>query len=422
MVFGYMATYRMQADRAEMRDGRLLPKDRPHYGWQWATTSMVDTPMASRTITGTDLPAFRQRVRLAYGLPGPINYLLGSIMSGFRDRYLDNFGATWTTRGPDALQSSLQGWHVVGVDVANFDSTAPRFLMHFFLDGIAERFPSVGSLLKLALHAPVFTPAQSKDHPPFWTGDPFDVRTFQTCTGLPSGVAFNPDMGKFMGTLQALTIIDDMYGGVVGQVEEILSHRHPEYMLKNSGDDMLIGFSDPSRSSELFAALDDPEHAIAKGRYFVLETEDPITYLGNAVYSTGPGQYAVEPSINSVAVNWFVPERSASSNFRQFPGIGWFMREQHFANSRMYPAVASIRDRVYKHYFGEDPTDYMRPFYHHEAATMGTLNESDLALVEKPERLHYTDAAAHSNVMADVLSAKVPADHIRRALQHHLKS
>ncbi len=419
IILAYYSTYRMQADRANKVNGRLLPKDRPHYGWNWATSPLTETPIANRLISGSDHPAFRQRVRLAYGLPGTSNYLIGCLMSGFRDHYLSEYGKTWTTRGPDELRDTLQGWNVVGVDVANFDSTAPRFLMHYFLDGIANKFPALRNFLKMTLHAPVFTPAQGKEDPSFWTGNPFDISTFMTNTGLPSGVSYNPDLGKFMGTFQALCIIHDLHGGVIGNVREILRHEHPEFMLKNSGDDMLIGFADQERSASLFKILGDEEHALHDTRYFVFEVEDPITYLGNAVYQDSPGRYLVEPTINSMLVNWFAPERSAGSNFRQFPGIGWFMREQHFSKSRMYRAVATLRDRVYRHYFQEDPTDYMRPAFLQESNQLGTLSDDDMALIEKPERLYYTDVGTRSSTIADIMSAKVPADAIRAGLSAH---
>merc|ERR1711974_186711 len=124
IVLAYYATYRMQADRASEDDtGRLLPKDRPHYGYQWVTSPLEETPIASRTIDAAHLPAFRQRVRLAFGLPGSVNYLIGAMMTGFRDQYLETYHKTWVTKGSDHLQSSLQGWHIVGVDVTAFDST-----------------------------------------------------------------------------------------------------------------------------------------------------------------------------------------------------------------------------------------------------------------------------------------------------------
>lgn len=418
IVTAYYATYRLQADSSPKNEdtGLFEPKTRASYGLRWATTAMMDPPMADKTIN-SKYPAFRQRVRLAYGLPGRINYMIGGLMSGFRDSYLEKYAATWVTKGPEDLQESIQGWHIMGVDVKQFDSTYPEFLLAFFLDEIARRFPAMRSLLQATQFAPTFTARRGPSEPAFWTGDPLDPTTFGCSLGLPSGVAYNPDAGKFGGTLQALLLIDDLIGDVLGNVDVILKGQHPEVGLKNSADDMLFKFKDPDKARALHEQLGDPKHPSHEDEYFALAPEDYVTYLGNAIYVEQGTTYRVEPSINSVLVNWFVPERAAGSAFRPYPGTGWFAREQHFAKSRMYEQVAEIRDRTVRHYYGVDPNDMMRPIAQAEASRLGSLNAADMRLMEKPERLFYTTDADEGQFMADTLSAVVPPGFIIDCLQ-----
>lgn len=418
IVMAYYATYRMQADGSTVdQNGKLSPKPRPRYGYDWATQPMVDIPIADRIIEGIRLPMFRQRVRIAYGLAGKINYLLGCVFSGFRDCYLKTFSPTWVTRGPDDLASKLQGWHIVGMDVSGFDTTFPGFLAHYFLNHAADHFPLFRDVFKYALHAPVFTPRQGKQDPGFWTGNPMDPETFRTNVGLPSGVAFNPDLGKFGGTLQGLVILHELFGGVLGNVRQILRHEHPEFMLKNMGDDMLIGCRSEAMQTLVYEALGDAKHEVHSRSYFKFEVESPITYLGWAVYRAGRGMYTVEPNINSMLINWNAPERSAGSNFRKFPGIGWYAREEHFQKSRMYGVVSEIRDKVFKHYFGSVPAEMLEAQYRAEKAHLGDLSEEDFLLMEKPERLHFTDVTQVSSKIIDLHARKVPPSIIDKNLR-----
>lgn len=418
ILLAYYATYRLQQDGAQVHDdGSLTPKQRPVYGVDYSTGRVNDVPMAEKGIAGLRDPAFRQRVRLAYGMGGGPNYPTGALMSGFRDVYLDEYAPTWVTRGADDLASSISGWYVVGVDVEQFDSTLLMWQIHFFLDGIAEKFPAFGSLLRLMAHAPVFTPRQGPNSPGFWTGDPLDVTTFASSVGLASGVAFNPDVGKFVGTLQGLIILHELFGGVVGRVKEILKHHHPDFALKNMGDDMLFKLRTEEARDILHDALRDTKHPVHARSYLKFGLESPITYLGWALYAEGRGLWRVEPAIGSVLVNWLSPERGAGSSFRQYPALGWFMREEHFRKSRMYEPVAAIRDKLLRHYFGLVPDDAFAQQYLEEKSLLGGLNEADLALLAKPERMHYTNDAQHSAVMIDVLSASIPAMDIIRYLQ-----
>lgn len=419
IVTAYYATYRFQADSAPWNSetSQFEPKPRASYGFEWATTPSTEPRMADKTIVAK-APVFAQRVRLAYGLPGVPNYNIGCLMSGFRDSYLKEFAATWVTKGAADLEESIRGWHVVGVDVKQFDSTFPEHLLSFFLHRIGDRFPALRSLLLTTQFAPTFSASRGRTEPPFWTGDPLDISTFGCSLGLPSGVAYNPDAGKFGGTFQALILMDDLVGGVLGNVATILRGQHPTMGLKNSADDMLFKFKDEKHAIALHKQLGDPTHVSHKTEYFKLDTEDYITYLGNAIYEIGRADYLVEPSINSMEVNWFCPERSAGSSFRPYPGTGWFAREEAFSKSRMYGDVAAIRDRVFRHYYGHYPSDLMRPLAKDEAARLGTLSAADLRLLEKPERLFYTSDAEESNVMAGALSAVVPASFIIETLQH----
>jgi len=419
VVTAYYATYRLQADSSPKNPDTSFfePKSRPSFGLGWATSPAEDPPLADKTIS-SKFPVFRQRVRLAYGLPGRINYMIGGLMSGFRDVYLDKYAATWVTKGPGDLQESLQGWSIMGVDVKQFDSTYPEFLLTFFLEQIARRFPAMRSLLLATQFAPTFTARRGPSEPAFWTGDPLDATTFGCSLGLPSGVAYNPDAGKFGGTLQALLLMDDLVGDVLGNVDTILRGQHPSMGLKNSADDMLFKFKDPAVARTLHEQLSDASHSSHKDEYFALAPEDYVTYLGNAIYEEQPGFYRVEPSINSLLVNWFVPERAAGSAFRPYPGTGWFARESHFAQSRMYGQVSEIRDRAFRHYFGSDPHDLMKPIAQNEASRLGSLNAADLRLIEKPERLFYTTDADEGEFIADTLSATIPPGFIVECLQH----
>jgi len=414
-IFAHSATHRDQADRVTRdEDGTFRPKDRVVYGQKWLFGEADKPAIASRYIDDFAPPVFRTRKRLAYGHCGPVNYVMGMIMSGYRDVYLGRYGATWVTR-PGDLAHFANGHEVVGVDVSQFDQQYPLFVVREFCEFIADRWgDEVATVFWWMWTCPTFVKAQSKIDPEIWLGDPFNLDTFGASVGLPSGIANNPDMGKLWGTSVGLILMDEAFGDVleVG-VPTILCHKWTR-ALKNSADDMVFGLLPGDRPSFDQALTSD-----AVSAYLTLEPEEPISYLGRVLTQSGTRTYSEIPNVNSYVVNWFVPERSFGANFREYAAAGWYFRKAAYEDSPAFRTVEQWTEKVFAEHFGTSVNSLISRMAEDQRQLLGLLTADDFELLTSPEKMFYSNLANSGVTAAAILSETIHSDEIREWLAPH---
>lgn len=365
-------------------------------------------------IDGQKVPGhFAMRRRTVYGMSFVANYVVSAHCACWRQVYLEEYAFTWKHRTAVSILEKMQLFkHQVGVDVKQFDQSVGSFLIDAFLEQLAKyvdrRFVE---LLRLMFHAPFISPAPSVGAPsdderinPFFGTDPFDVKSFTMNLGLPSGIGINPDFGKFIMTFQYLCLLDDYYHDVmeVG-LPTILTGHHTKYALLDMSDDGVILTNDAH-----FAAF------VAEGnypsKYFKLELESPVSFLGNVPYRKEDGSLGLAPDLVSFFVNWWVPEKGVDHpSRRQFWAIGDRERRAHYAKCPSYSAAFKIYTELFYEHFGVHPESIAQKYYPEQKA-FSALSYIDQLVMMRPELLLYKyDENQVSQKVLDYVQVSLPA-------------
>lgn len=355
---------------------------------------------------------FAMRARNVYGMAFVINHLDAAIMSQFREYYLNEFEFTWKHRGHDHVTEKIANWkYFAGFDVTSFDSTVPKFI----LDWLCEQFATVlddriVKMKKLMVHAPYIMPCPSNlPHDiivtdPFHGDDPLDTDCFNFDLGLPSGIASNPDYGKFIMMFQYLCLIDDIEHDVIEfGIPEILKGNHPKYAFLNAGDDCVILMNDES----LAARIRDGDYT---SDYFKVEPEMPISFLGGVIADCGSEGHKVVPNIESYFANWLVPEKGIDHHTRKnFWAVGEHERRMYYSAAPAFPLAQTIYQELCIKHLGRSPAALVGDSYERQAPQLG-LSAIDMLVLQNPAYLHYrySEEQVSQNILDIIVTAISP--------------
>lgn len=400
---------REQADSVLMDDGHPRSKDRKVNDEEYARAGGRGDKgrrfNADKTVRIDGRPIeghFAMRRRTVYASPGWLNYFVTGLLAPVRAYYLNQGAFTWKHRTPEEIKEKLQRFSFfVGVDVSQFDQSVQKWM----LDWLLERWRLVYTddavdIMTALLYSPFVVPdprVYAKDDvqpEPIFFGNPMDSTTWNVSVGLPSGVAMNPDVGKFINTATALCLLDDYTGDIleVG-VAKFLRGEHPMVGLLNMGDDGIIMFNDGAFRDWFTTKVKDLKY------YLRIAMEEGVAFLGNIPYHDAAGELYVAPDVVTFTRNWLAPERGlprpqeypTGRTARTFAAsIGWFARVQHYQSAPRFSVVWQIWERRHREIFGESLESrfvYWRD--HMKLPSLDTLTDSDKLFLLDPSKIYY---------------------------------
>jgi hypothetical protein len=318
-----------------------------------------------------------------------MNYLATLVLNGFRDDYLSRYEFTYKVRGPQDFESKIAQRYLVGVDVKQFDQNYSEDFAEAIFNrmNVLIREDLVKALRKLWT-CPVYCPPPSfsrEETPGLWIGNPFNPEEDPINLGLPSGVAYNPDAGKWYGTFLLLCVLDDLYHDVleVG-IDSILKGEHSEYGLLNASDDAVLLIKSKAKAEELRARLDSGQAS----KYLIFELEQPITYLGMVPrISTAGAQYDVLRNTVNYLKNRWIPEAGIESPLRRYWALGWLVKNEEFAAQEGIPEIQEFEAHLVKKYLNCDLISVVRACAAENQIALAS--ESDSLFLQNPDTIYY---------------------------------
>lgn len=396
-VFAHTTGERTQADKVSANDGIFTSKDREVNDELAARSALKDgrrSPADKRCFRdGEEIRNhFAGRRRTVYGTSFVPNYVLASFCASWRKVYLDEFSFTWKHRTPDEILGKMNGFSkLMGFDVKQYDQSVANWMITAFLEDLSDFVDEkVVKLIRMLFRAPYIVPYPwidgTSDVPfnPLFGDDPFDPATFTMDVGLPSGIAINPDCGKFFMVWQYLVLLDRFFGNVIEVgVDVILRGEHDQYGMLNMGDDCVLLFNDEGFRRWYL------DGGYAGKTYFFLEEERPISFLGNVPYRDGAGVLKIAPNVISYLVNWLVPEVGLDHmRRRNFWAIGERERRIHYAQAPSYPVVHEVFETAFNSIYGVLPSSITAEAYEQQRRYQN-LSTWDALVLQNPDYIHY---------------------------------
>lgn len=418
---------RVQADKVVMQNGVATSKPREVNDELAARTALREGrrfPADKRVfVNGNEVKGhFAGRGRTIYSTAFVVNYVCAALCASWRAVYLEEYAFTWKHREPEQILEKMKKYSFfVGFDVKQFDQTVAHWMVERLCDEMENYLDEKAvKMIRLLFKAPYIVPNPwvSGTHEdatlnPLFGADPFDEASFVHKLGLPSGIAINPDVGKFMMSFDYLVMLDDYYHNVleVG-LDVILKGEHDQYALLNMGDDCLVLVNDDGFQAWAEAYIEKPS-------YFAKEMESPISFLGNVPYRDDAGELHLAPNVVSYLVNWLVPEQGIDHKKRMnFWAIGERERRIHYAKAPSYPLVFETFERRFRDEFGVTPTAMAADAYAHQRKFMN-LSTMDALILQNPDYLHYkVDGNQISPEILDIIVTSLPVEEVWPLTRH----
>lgn len=418
---------RTQADKVKFENGHFKSKDREVNDEVAARTGDFSGRfVADKTVKvdGQIISGhFAGRRRTVFGMSFVPNYLVAAVFSTMRAHYLEAYAFTWKHRTPESILEKMRMFkYLAGFDVKQFDQSVPTFMIDAFANEMAHYVDKrLAKLIRMMFSAPYLVPypfvagtSEEKFNPVFGD-DPFSINSFSMELGLPSGISCNPDFGKLVMMTQYICLADDYYHDAleVG-LETILRGEHDKYGFLNMGDDCVVLMNDEGFRDHVLRNEYD-------AKYFAVEPEKPISFLGNVPYTDERGQLQLAPNIISFFVNWLVPEFGVENHRRRnFWAVGDRERRQHYAKSPAYSEAYGVYEDIFTDEFGRSPSSITADYYDQQKK-MGSLSFIDALVLQNPSYLQYRfEENQVSPEILDQLVTSLPADEVWPLIQSFL--
>lgn len=429
-VFASFLLHRLQADavRYDEDTGKYHSKDRliPTKEFAMSGGAKGSRVVADKSIylNGNLLDNhFRCRRRAVFAFNGVLNYFMTLLLAQPRASYLRRYAFTFKHTTPAQIRGKLERFGtVLKFDTSNMDNNVPLFAVDTFCtDIIGELYsPAFAKLMRASFTAAYFQPPTSErdSEPGFWFGDPMSVGD-QTMAGLPSGIAPNPDFGKWWMTTCAYCVLDDEFGDVLENLEGYLTGAHGDVGLLDSSDDMVLGVV---RTAAMDDWISDLKKRPSISPYMKMTLEGS-SFLGNVLYEDAAGKLQLAPDVTSFLKNWLVPEHGLNHPSRAHWAFGWQARSKHYSMAPRYADVKYYLDEAWARHLPGVPTIDQSVFA--ESGTPDLLavlarSEVDELFLRKPEMLHY--ALSPSDITPELLaqfSLTIPPEKLEPLYRAH---
>lgn len=411
--FYYMGT-RWQPDSVTCENHKFKSKPREvpslAYALSGGDRGIRGDADKSVRIKGRLLPDFfGGRRRTVFGLSTSVNAILTAFWMGFREYYLNQYSFTWKHQGHQDMQRKLSTYSsFIGFDVKQHDQFVANWLVDHMFDRLSKRLhPDLVQFMRLCYQAPAFQPNVWVGHTGgFWNGDPFDVKHYDKQYGLPSGIAFNPDVGKYGMVFVYLCLLDDYFGDVLETgIPKILKGECARYALLNASDDTVIATDDPG----FLTYCQDGFKTNDLSPYMILQQENGVAFLGGILTRDKFGDVTVVPNIVSAVVNFFAPERGVNDPYRSNWALGWLERQGYYLNAPLYSEVYfDIRDSA-RRFLKVNIDDLARTAF--SAGSFADLTPLDRTVLDNPDSIYYkVDPRDLSPGVLDMIIGSVPAE------------
>lgn len=393
LLFGMVDVYRSQADVFVEEGSTFVPKKRKvndiEYSISGGKLGKRFDANKDVVVGGRKLPNKAAcRARTAYGFSNAPNLMMTAAFEGFRHYADSTFNLTYKHTTREAILAKIKKFsNAIAVDVTQYDQTIPYFLMEKWIE--FSPFNEFGKkMLELMVNAPMFYRGVSTEAKAYWSGDPTDVAYFNQYKGLISGLFSTSAMGKDFFTFCILTILDKVYGDVLGNVEKILRWEHPVYAITNMGDDSNIHFNDAKFGEFVKTQLATTQYGMSP--YFKVDIEDGFKFVGNIGYIDAHGEKQMCGDIGTYFKNMLVPERSINGSHRQYGVYGLLERRGVYSSHPLFTQADSIFQEEFRLAFNVNWLDYMEKHLvmpKNEKATV--MSQAELEVVLDPSKLHY---------------------------------
>lgn len=429
ILFMHHTVERAQAESSDKeRKVQVLTNEHdPPDKWKWEQR-IADKRGPLRRFGVTDPRFGAMRIRTAYGSPFATNVGLACVLAGIRAAYYDAYGYTFhhTTRQDKYAKLADAGWdNVVAVDVEQMDQTFPPFLLDAFADWMGDYMdPRIGLMMRRLIHAPYFRPPVTFGGTGLLVGNPFALSD-RIQLGLPSGIACNPECGKFGVTGALLCMLHDHFGILSGderavevELDRLLKGQHEMFSIQDSADDAVIA----TRTAELRARLEAILNAPGASPYFGLAIEKGGKFLGDLLRADAAGKLLMPvPDIRTFFINRLSAEHGIRHAFRIHWAWGALAAMEHYRQAGpVFNDWFRVFEDLWRLHFGDIPHLF-------QAARMATrlldppgwdtADPKTLAVLFEPSRLfhRYLPSEIDPTLLA-TLTAEIPGTLIDETL------
>jgi hypothetical protein len=356
---------------------------------------------------------FAMRRRPVFGFSGPPNYFLTAIVGCHREVYTNRFAFTYKTKGRLDKEDRIKDYkYVVGSDVKNMDTTIPRWFFSFLLDELGNYWaePLVALLRRMFGASYVVPPpwrSTPPDYDPVFGPSPLEVDA-PIHTGLPSGIAINPDIGKLWMTFVYIILFRDA-GAIrsVNDIEPFLQGKLPNHGLLDMSDDATLMTNSPTVRDHLVKATSP---------YAVLEPETPVIFLGD-VFAEDGGRKRAYPNPVTYLVNAIARETSIETMHPINYAEGVLARYEQYSATPVFRDLNRIYEEEVRDKLGVNPYLIARA-----VARRQRFEELDSLVLANPHYLHYrVDPKDVSPEALDELVSTIPAKDFFNHIRHLFK-
>lgn len=384
------------------------------------------------------------RERTAFGGSGIANQLIAALYTPIRV-YLDTYSFTYKHRSPAEKLAKIKRFkHAIGADVHQHDQLIAPYVIDLYCKLLYEVFdPRVALMVDMMLHAPTYVPNPDVlvKQDGWWLGNPFNPDDFTAQVGLPSGIANNPDIGKWNMTATYLCELDYITHDVLEEgIDKILRGESAKYGLLNMADDGVILLNQASHAQKLRERWETMKDAngtrATKAKFHRIGIEMPVVFLGDVFYVDDRRELCVAPNPVSYFVNFWCPEYP--TDMRPYWPIGWEARQAHYTMTPLYGSMYNLQDELFYNHFNQrlehvvkDAKDKMqRRIIEHQRrfsnvtdmaylSSISQLNTADRDYLMNPDAIFYKISPEDLSDPVRAGMTKISGDFIGQHLQQY---
>lgn len=337
--------------------------------------------------TYDDFSATRERV--VQGASWAINSILQVIASGHMYALFDQYPEVFHHTDPNkiAVQASEFG-DATFSDVSNYDASMREFLIRRMMS-VAKKYwqDELIDMSELLYYAPYYARPLGLDGESrgVIVGDPMNPYSTPVNAGNRSGHAWTSLVAKVIKVYDSLTVADDIFGDVLGNVHGYLKWRNPIKLVNNGDDEGALG------SKEAVAAYRVARYSGNHG-YFKVDPEKGQGFSGSLMVWSGQSAGQAIPRLHTVWEKLYVPERGIGGVFRPRWPIGVLTRLEALTK---HPS-GGIADEIHRKLWH----DIMRPKYGSFSDLLiagmngldleyDGLNAMERELLDDPSKMHH---------------------------------
>lgn len=313
----------------------------------------------------------RCRTRAVFAYAGLANNILTSVVDGYRQWADEVYAFSYKHRTRKEIEAKLNKFKAcIGIDVKQFDNNVTYQMYRRWI----EKFPFSDSGKKLAKLVALSPLVDTEDK--CASGNFIDVATFDTWTGLPSGVYNTSAVGKDIMTYVVYKAIKKV--GMSIDLKKFLTGEERVAFL-NMGDDTVLLGDDLGILRDIINAIDD----------FQVEEELGFSFLGNIGY-WDDDQIRLAPNLKSYFEGAYVPERSIGTFMRPYPMLGLALRRSTvYSHHPKFRDAYAIENNLTRSLLGFNPAILEQRYMTYPSNPGSVMTSADIEVLTNFNKLFY---------------------------------